>query len=447
MGHSPFTPAAVVAEQVRSGVAGPGEAVEASLAAIAEREPKIRAFVTVLEERARADAAALSRRPDLATLPLAGVPVAIKDVIPVAGLPMREGSTATSAEPRATDHAVVARLKAAGAVVVGLTTLPELAVWGSTDAPGHITRNPWNLSRTCGGSSGGAAAAVAAGMVPLSHGTDGLGSIRIPAANCGVFGIKPGRGVVPSELGATSWFGMAENGPLATTVGDAALMLSVLADRPDLARIGASEPLRIAVASGSPTFLATVDPQWRDAAVRAGTELTGSGHDVEPATLPYPVNLLPVLARWTAGTAADAKGLDLRQLQPRTRRHVALGRALGRFVRPAQVDKLEESLREFFENYDVVITPALAQPPLAATAWSERSWASNVVANVRYAPFSALWNLVGWPAASVPVGTHSHSGTPLAVQIAAPPGGEARILALAAHIERVGGWPRVAPVR
>src|SRR6476620_4004319 len=134
MGHSPFTPAAVVAEQVRSGVAGPGEAVEASLAAIAEREPKIRAFVTVLEERARADAAALSRRPDLATLPLAGVPVAIKDVIPVAGLPMREGSTATSAEPRATDHAVVARLKAAGAVVVGLTTLPELAVWGSIES-------------------------------------------------------------------------------------------------------------------------------------------------------------------------------------------------------------------------------------------------------------------------------------------------------------------------
>ncbi|MBC2641683.1 MULTISPECIES: amidase [unclassified Rhodococcus (in: high G+C Gram-positive bacteria)] len=447
MGHSPFTPAAVVAEQVRSGVAGPTEAVEASLAAIAERDPKIRAFVTVLEDQARADAAALSQRPDLATLPLAGVPVAIKDVIPVAGLPMREGSTATSAEPRATDHAVVARLKAAGAVVVGLTTLPELAVWGSTDAPGHITRNPWNLSRTCGGSSGGAAAAVAAGMVPLSHGTDGLGSIRIPAANCGVFGIKPGRGVVPSELGATSWFGMAENGPLATTVGDAALMLSVLADRPDLARIGASEPLRIAVAAGSPTFLATVDPQWRDAAVRAGTELTGSGHDVEPATLPYPVNLLPVLARWTAGTAADAKGLDRRQLQPRTRRHVALGRALGRFVRPEQVDKLEESLREFFEKYDVVVTPALAQPPLAATAWSERSWASNVVANVRYAPFSALWNLVGWPAASVPVGTHSHSGTPLAVQIAAPPGGEARILALAAHIERVGGWPRVAPAR
>jgi amidase len=101
----------------------------------------------------------------------------------------------------------------------------------------------------------------------------------------------------------------------------------------------------------------------------------------------------------------------------------------------------------FFADYDVVITPTLAQPPLAAAAWSERSWTSNIVANVRYAPFTALWNLVGWPAASVPVGTHPQSGTPLAVQIAAPPGGEARILALAAHIERVAAWPRVAPAR
>ena len=253
MGDSPFTSAVVVAEQVRSGVSSPMEHVEAALAAIEEREPKIQAFVTVLAEQARADALALSRRPDLSTLPLAGVPVAIKDVIPVAGLPMREGSGATSAEPKVSDHPVVARLRAAGAVVVGLTTLPELAVWGTTDAPGHITRNPWNLSLTCGGSSGGAAAAVAAGMVPLAHGTDGLGSIRIPSANCGVFGIKPGRGVVPSELGATSWFGMAENGPIATTVDDAALMLSVLADRPELARIGASEPLRIDRARGQGT--------------------------------------------------------------------------------------------------------------------------------------------------------------------------------------------------
>lgn len=421
--------------------------VEHALAVIEERESRIRAFVSVFADEARAEARAVSLRPDLATLPLAGVPVAIKDVIAVSGHPMREGSDATSSESKTADHPVVARLRAAGAVIVGLTTLPELAVWGTTDAPGKITRNPWNLSRTCGGSSGGAAAAVASGMVPLAHGTDGLGSIRIPAANCGVFGIKPGKGVVPSDLGATSWFGMAENGPLATTVTDAALMLSVLADRPELARIDEPEQLRIAVAVGSPTVLARVDSQWRDATLRVGEELGASGHSVTPAPLPYPVNLLPVLARWTAGTAADAEGLDPRRLQPRTRRHVAAGRVLRRFVRPEPVVRLEDALLGFFEDYDVVITPTLAQPPLVADAWSERSWSANLVANVRYAPFTALWNLVGWPAASVPVGTHPQSGTPLAVQIAAPPGGESTILALAAHIERVAGWPRFAPVR
>ncbi len=447
MGDHPLSSAIGIADRVRSGMSSPVEAVESALAVIAERDPKIRAFASVLAEQARADALALTHRADLSSLPLAGVPVAIKDDIPVAGQPMREGSRATSAEPKASDHSVVARLRAAGAVVVGLTALPELAVWGTTDAPGVITRNPWNLSRTCGGSSGGSAAAVAAGMVPIAHGTDGLGSIRIPAANCGVFGIKPGRGVVPSELGATSWFGMAENGPLATTVADAALMLSVLADRPELAQLAEPAPLRIAVAPGSPTHLSVVDPHWRAATERAGTELAGSGHRVESAKLPYPVNLLPVLARWTAGTAADAEELDFRQLQRRTRRHVAVGRGLRRVVRSQQVVRLEQTMFAFFADYDVVITPTLAQPPLAAAAWSERSWTSNIVANVRYAPFTALWNLVGWPAASVPVGTHPQSGTPLAVQIAAPPGGEARILALAAHIERVAAWPRVAPAR
>ncbi|MCQ4122461.1 amidase [Rhodococcus tibetensis] len=447
MGDYPLSSALGIADRVRSGTSSPVEAVESALAVIADRDPKIRAFVSVLAEQARADALALADRADLSTLPLAGVPVAIKDDISVAGRPMREGSLATSAEPEPSDHAVVARLRAAGAVVVGLTALPELAVWGTTDAPGAITRNPWNLSRTCGGSSGGSAAAVAAGMVPIAHGTDGLGSIRIPAANCGVFGIKPGRGVVPSELGATSWFGMAENGPLAMTVADAALMLSVLADRPELAHPADPGPLRIAVAPGSPTHLSAVDPHWRAATERAGAELAGSGHRVESAKLPYPVNLLPVLARWTAGTAADAKDLDPRKLQRRTRRHVAVGRTLRRVVRPQQVIRLEQTMFAFFADYDVVITPTLAQPPLAAAAWSERSWTSNIVANVRYAPFTALWNLVGWPAASVPVGTHLRSGTPLAVQIAAPPGGEARILALAAHIERVAAWPRVAPAR
>src|SRR5690606_17038967 len=135
-----------------------------------------------------------------------------------------------------------ARLRAAGAIVVGMTRMPELGVWGTSDGATGIARSPWAPERSAGGSSGGSAAAVAAGMVPVAHGNDGLGSIRIPAAACGLFGLKPGPGVVPCGLGPTDWCGLVENGVLATTVEDAALVLSVMAARPDLAAV--AEPAR-----------------------------------------------------------------------------------------------------------------------------------------------------------------------------------------------------------
>lgn len=433
-----------IARDVRSGELSPSAPTEESLDTIAHRDRELRAFVRV-RDQARVDARALADRSDLANLPLAGVPVAVKDNVAVAGLPETDGSRATSQEPRASDHPVVSRLRAAGAIVVGMTAVPELCIFGSTDSPGSITRNPWNPTLTSGGSSGGSAAAVAAGMVPLAVGNDGLGSIRIPSAACGVFGVKPGRGVVPSELGVDSWFGMSENGPIATTVADAALMLSVMADRPELAVPDDVESLRIAVAVGSPTPLTSVDDQWRATTERIAALLSGAGHRTFAAEIPYPKNLLPLVARWTAGAASDAAALDPDLLQPRTRRHAAIGRRLRRFVDPKQVSDLEDVLSRFFENADVVITPSLARPPVPAVAWSEKSWLSNVVSNLRYAPFSALWNLAGWPAASVPVGLHHGSGTPMAVQIAAPPGSEAKILGLAARIEQLEGWTRVAP--
>ena len=246
-----FTAAAISA-RVRAGSSTAVEAVTEALNRIADRDPTIQAFVIVRGRTALAEAAAIDRNPDRARLPLAGVPVAIKDNVAVAGEPLRNGSRATSAEPMVVDHPIVARLRAAGAIVVGITAVPELCIWGSTDSPAAITRNPWNTDRVPGGSSGGSAAAVAAGMVPIAHGADGMGSIRVPAASCGLFGIKPGHSVVPAELGPNSWFGVAENGPLATTVEDAALMLSVLADRSDLSDIAPPRDLRIAVAAGSP---------------------------------------------------------------------------------------------------------------------------------------------------------------------------------------------------
>src|SRR6476661_859928 len=362
-----FTATAISAE-VRAGTSTATEAVTAALARIADRDPMLRAFVVVRTHAALAESAAIDNRPNRHELRLAGVPVAIKDNVAVAGEPLRNGSTATSAKPAVDDHPVVARLRAAGAIVVGITAVPELCIWGSTDSPATITRNPWNTDRAPGGSSGGSAAAVAAGMVPIAHGADGMGSIRVPAASCGLFGIKPGHGIVPAELGPNSWFGVAENGPLATTVEDAALMLSVLADRPDLSRIEPRRDLRIAVAMGSPVAFWRTDPHWVRTTQEIAALLNDLGHSTAVCRLYYPV--AAPIARWLAGPAIDARGLDRRLLQRRTRTHVAVGGLAlrGRLVDDNRVARAESRVRRQLEGFDAVLTPALAHPPPHANA-------------------------------------------------------------------------------
>jgi amidase len=230
-------------------------------------------------------------------------------------------------------------------------------------------------------------------MVPLAIGNDGLGSIRIPAACCGLFGIKPGYGTVPAQLGTNDWYGFAENGPLATTVEDAALALGVMAAQPAITNATApNRPLRIALS-----------------------------------------------------TRAPAMGIDLAAAEPRTRMHVRMGRWAQRFgmVGPAKRQWWRARLERFFARYDVLLTPTLASPPLAAIEWRHKSWLSNIVANSRYAPFAALWNLAGFPAASIPAGMHS-CGLPLAVQLVGRPGSESILLAVARQIEAARPWPRNA---
>ncbi|HXF37449.1 MAG TPA: amidase, partial [Actinomycetota bacterium] len=223
-----------LAALVRRGDASPVDVVAAHLARIEELEPTIRAFRRVRAEEALREAEALASRDGLADLPLPGIPVAVKENVAVAGEEVRHGSAATPAEPAPEDDEVVRRVRAAGGIVVGITRMPELGLWGTTDGPWGITRNPWDPRRSPGGSSGGNAAAVAAGAVPLALGNDGLGSIRIPAACCGVVGMKPGTGLLPPAASASAWAGFTEHGPFAVTVADAALLLSVLAGRADL---------------------------------------------------------------------------------------------------------------------------------------------------------------------------------------------------------------------
>src|SRR3954468_5187725 len=187
-----------LAAAVREGRRCAVDVVREHLDRIAARDPELNAFCTVRTEAALAEAAAIDNDPHRAGLPLAGVPVAVKENIAVAGEPLRHGSAATSASPATTDDELVTRLRAAGCYVVGTTRMPELAAWGFTaSAAGGPTRNPWDLARDPGGSTGGGAAAVAAGMAALALGTDGGGSLRIPGAACGLVGVKPTRGVVP----------------------------------------------------------------------------------------------------------------------------------------------------------------------------------------------------------------------------------------------------------
>ncbi len=441
-----------LAEAVRSGSTTAVEVTTAALARLAQSDPKIGAFQVVRHDRALTEAAALDAREDRSSLPLAGVPIAIKDNIPVAGEPLRDGSAATSADAQAADHEVVARLRAAGAIIIGLTRVPELCVFGTTDSVFGISRNPWNTERTPGGSSGGSAAAVAAGIVPFAHGNDGMGSIRGPAGNCGLFGLKPGLGVVPQNIGFDSWGGMSENGPLATTVSDVALLLSVMADRPELAKLAEpAKPLRIAIAAGEPSVLVKLDPEWRRGLEETADALRAAGHAVTEVTFPYDPNPLPLLARWFAGTAADARELDAKLLNPRTRTHARLGRMVGPLglLRKRPVERSREKITRFFDDYDLLLTPTLAQSGPQAIEWSKRSWFANIASNIRYAPYQSTWNLLGWPSASIPAGWHATDAVPLGVQIVAPPlanaAGEALILSLALQLERLRPWPRVAP--
>jgi amidase len=429
-----------IAADVRSGRRSAREVVDASLARIAAVDPEVGAFQVVDAAAARrdADALAAANRPDL---PLAGVPVAIKDNVDVAGLPTRHGSGATSPEPRPADDELVARLRQAGAVVVGKTRLPELAIWGFTESRSHGgTRNPRDPARNAGGSTGGGIAAVAAGMVPIALGSDGGGSLRIPAANCGVVGFKPSRGAVPLPAGLEDhWFGCSVFGPAAATVADAALMLDVLAGRTDWRDPKPpAGPLRIAVSTRSPSPIGRPDATARQAVARAADLARAAGHQVSKADPPYPLTLANIwVRRWLAGVATEVEilGLDVEALEPRTRSMVARGRRLRRrgLPRPDDARAFTDRLARWFESYDVMISPVIAHraPPMG---WARDIGYPRAYLNgARGVPYTQAWNVSGYPALSLPMGGVARR--PGAVQIVAAMHAEATVLSLACQLE------------
>jgi amidase len=444
-------PATEIAARVREGRLSAVDVVRAHLERIDAVDARIGAFRVVRREAALAEAAAVDAAPDRAELPLAGVPVAVKDNVAVAGEVITYGSGAHAPAPSPADHPVVARLRAAGAVVVGITRVPELCIYSATDSPGSVTRNPWDTAYSSAGSSGGSAAAVASGCVPVAHGNDGMGSLRLPAAACGLVTLKPGRGVVPAGIGADSWSGMAVNGVLATTVADLALTTAVLAGTdPGGAQIRPGGSLRIAVSTRSPAPGLRLDAAGRAAVDAVAEALRGAGHTVvrKEATVPTAAGLAAV-ARWFAGADADAEalGLDRRAMEPRSRGHARVGRLVRRagLVRPAAAEAFRDRLQAFFSDVDVVLTPVVTGPPLPARPWHERGTVANLTANTRWAPWPAAWNLAGLPALVLPAGP-GRARLPTAVQLAGPAGSETRLLWLAGELERLLPWRRYAPV-
>ena len=446
-----FAGAARQAQLIASGELGSRELVELYLGRIERIDPQVNAFRTVMADRALTEAdQADRRRAGGDERPLLGVPVAIKDTTDVAGEVSTQG-TAAHGGPATEDAEVVRRLRAAGAVIIGKTNLPELAITGSTESPNWgVTRNPWDLDRTPGGSSGGSAAAVAAGLVGLAHATDGAGSIRIPAACCGLFGLKPQRDRVSLAPDSQHWYGMSVAGAVTRTVLDTAIYLDVVSSDTGVCPFAESArrapgELRVAVSTkfALPNPGLKVQPEVRGALESTSGVMRSLGHTVEERDIDYGLIGTVFLPRYLKGIEAEAATLARPdRLQRRTRGFVAMGKAMPQAaVDRALRDEADRAARinRVFDHFDVLMTPVATRPPVGAQQWEGMSALRTVNEMGRVYPYTGVWNVTGQPAASVPAG-FTADGLPLAVQLVGRPGDEHTLLSLAAQIEAERPW-------
>jgi amidase len=432
------------AELVRSGEVSSRELVELCLERIERLNPELNCFTNLMGERALADAGqADARRGAGDERPLLGVPLAVKDTEDVAG-EVTSWGTAAYTEPARADGELVRRLRSAGAVIVGKTNLPELAIIADTEnSTFGITRNPWDTDRSAGGSSGGSGAAVAAGLVPAATASDGMGSIRIPAANCGLVGLKPQRDRIPLTPLGEHWLGLSVVGFEARRVADAALLMDVATEGAHgYAAAAASAPaaLRIGV-SVKPPVPVPVHADVKRAVEDAAGALRSLGHETAEANPDYGVTN-PAAVRWFAGVAEDVARAPMpERLQRRTRGWGRAGRAIAPPVlRWARQEDHWGRMRPLFERFDVLLIPTCAQPPVRAGQWEGRGWIASALGNaLTYAAFAAEWNLTGQPAISVP-GSPGDDGLPIGVQLVGRPDGEPTLLALAAQLEAELRW-------
>ncbi|WP_020668665.1 amidase [Amycolatopsis nigrescens] len=448
-----FAGLAEQAELLATSAVSSAELTAESLRRIEATQPTLNAFRVLRPEQARREAAEADRR--LAAgerVPLLGVPIAVKDDVDVAGLPTAFGC-AGEFPVASTDSEVVRRLKHAGAVIVGKTNTPEIGQWPFTEGSAFgVTRNPWRPEYTPGGSSGGSAAAVAAGLVPAALGSDGAGSVRIPAAWNHLVGIKPQRERISPAPEPELFHGITVLGPLARTVADAALLLDVAAGTGGVHQAAAGRApgrLRIgltarAAFTGTPV---TLHPEIRTAVARLAGTLRGLGHEVVGVRPNYGLVGLTFLPRSLVGVRDWLRRVpDTALLDPRTRANGRSGSIAGPSLRLARAAEplLHKRIGAVFDRVDVLLAPTTASPPPRVGAFDRLSGWQTDQAMIAACPYAWPWNVLGWPGVNVPAG-FSAAGLPLGAQLLGPRDSEERLISLAAQLETVERWHERRP--
>jgi amidase len=446
----PWQDATAQAAAIRAGEVSATELLELYLTRIEAHDPVLRAYVTVDAEGARRAAAAADARtarsaPDELP-PFHGVTISVKDVIDVAALPTTHSCKVLVDNVASDDDPLVERFRAAGFVVLGKTNVPEFCTSMTSSELNGICRNPWDRTRTPGGSSGGAAAALAAGMCAVAHGTDGAGSVRSPASFCGLVGVKPTRGLVDfgPERG-NPYYGTSVDGVLTRSVRDATAMLEVFQGRPERAFVtDRSRPrdLRVAVATDAP--FGTTTAECAEAATRTAGVLADLGHEVEEAAPEWATILATAAGPMSVPGAAALISLDeIDGVEPRNRPMVRSLAGLTVVEHARWVDQVRAAASEFlrfWDTYDVLVTPTagIVAPSVSWAPW-DQSPDDHMATFMSFPNFAQPFNLSGQPAMNVPT-VWSTGGLPIGVHLAGRRGDDTLLLQVAAQLETAMPW-------